>query len=148
MTAADPTSPPHEDPVPDVAYPIVLFDGECNLCNAGVDFILKHDSRQRFRFASLQSPVGIDLLRQHGLAETLDSLVMIDGAQAYTRSTAMLRIATELDAPWPLAGLLALIHRQMRDDAYAFIARHRIQWFGRKATCRMPTEAERARFLG
>ncbi len=128
-------------------HPIVLFDGACNLCNAAVSFILRHDGRQRFRFASLQSAVGIDLLRRHGLPETLDSVVMIDGDQAYTRSTAALRIATELDSPWPLAGLLALVPRHLRDDAYDFVARHRTQWFGRKAECRVPTDAERARFL-
>ena len=133
---------------PDVAHPIVLFDGTCNLCNAAVSFILRHDARQRFRFASLQSQVGIDLLRQHGLPETLDSVVMIDGTQAYTKSTAALRIATELDSPWPLAGVLALLPVNLRDDAYDFVARHRLQWFGRKAECRVPTDKERARFLG
>jgi predicted DCC family thiol-disulfide oxidoreductase YuxK len=137
----------HAQDLPDTARPIVLFDGACNLCNAAVNFILKHDGRKRFRFASLQSPVAADLLRQHGLSNGPDTVVMIDGDRAYTQSTAVLRIATELDSPWPLAGLAALIPRQLRDDAYAFVARHRAQWFGRQSTCRMPTEDERARFL-
>ena len=133
--------------VPEPAHPIVLFDGACNLCNAAVNFILKHDGRKRFRFASLQSPVAAELLRQHGLAATTGTVVMIDGDRAYTQSTAVLRIATELDSPWPLAGLAALIPRQLRDDVYAFVARHRVQWFGHRSECRMPTDHERARFL-
>ena len=149
MTPAAPTSSVdgQSGSVPEPAHPIVLFDGACNLCNAAVSFILKHDGRQRFRFASLQSPVAADLLRQHGLPDTLDTVVMIDGDHAYTHSTAVLRIATELDSPWPLFGLAALVPRQLRDDAYAFVSRHRAQWFGRRAECRVPTDSERAQFL-
>ena len=146
MTAAAETS---DGPsLPEPAHPVVLFDGCCNLCNAAVNFILKHDGANRFRFASLQSPVAAELLRRHGLPADSDTVVMIDGGHAYTHSTAVLRIATELDAPWPLAGLAALIPRQLRDDAYEFVSRHRAQWFGRRAECRVPTEAERARFIG
>ena len=134
--------------VPESAHPVVLFDGACNLCNGAVNFILKHDGRRRFRFASLQSPAGAELLRRHGLADDLDTVVMIDGDRAYTRSTAVLRIATELDPPWPLLGLAALVPRELRDDVYAFVARHRRQWFGRHSACRVPTDAERSRFLG
>ncbi len=133
--------------VPESAHPVVLFDGQCNLCNAAVSFILKHDGRQRFRFASLQSPVAADLLRQHGLPNDLDTVVMIDGDHAFTHSTAVLRIAAELDSPWPLAALAALIPRSLRDDAYGFVSKHRTQWFGRRATCRVATDAEQGRFL-
>lgn len=148
MTTSPDVDPTGEDDRPETAHPVVLFDGACNLCNASVAFILKHDGRQRFRFASLQSAVGQAMLRRHGLPESLDSVAMVDGDQAFTRSTAVLRIATELDAPWPLAGLLALVPRALLDDVYNFVGRHRIQWFGRKETCRVPTESERERFLG
>jgi predicted DCC family thiol-disulfide oxidoreductase YuxK len=134
--------------VPAAPHPVVLFDGQCNLCNGAVNFIIRHDSRDRFRFASLQSPVAAELLRQHGLADDLGTIVMIDGDHAFTRSTAVLRIAAELDSPWPLAALAALIPRHLRDDAYAFVAKHRLQWFGRKDACRVPTEKDRERFLG
>ncbi len=77
----------------------------------------------------------------------LDTVVMIDGDHAFTHSTAVLRIAAELDSPWPLAALAALIPKPLRDDAYAFVAKHRTQWFGRRPTCRVATDAERARFL-
>ena len=49
--------------------PIVLFDGECNLCNTFVQTLLKYDTgskdeRGNLRFAALQSRVGDLLLRR------------------------------------------------------------------------------------
>ena len=74
-------------------------------------------------------------------------MVMVDGDHAFTPSTAVLRIAAELDSPWPLAALGALIPKHLRDNAYEFVSKHRTQWFGRRHTCRVPTDAERPRFL-
>ncbi|MEC8251574.1 MAG: DCC1-like thiol-disulfide oxidoreductase family protein, partial [Planctomycetota bacterium] len=31
--------------------PLILFDGECNLCNGFVQFVIRRDPRARFRFA-------------------------------------------------------------------------------------------------
>ena len=106
-------------------HPVVLFDGCCNLCSAAVNFIMKHDSRDRFRFASLQSPVAADLLHQHGLPSDLDTVVAIVGGHAFTHSTAVLRIAAELDSPWPLAAVGALVPKHLRDGAYEFVSKHR-----------------------
>ena len=50
--------------------PIILYDGICNLCNGGVNFMLDWDSpnekRGNFRFAALQSEVGKALLQRSG----------------------------------------------------------------------------------
>src|SRR5690242_3670770 len=75
------------------AEAIVLFDGVCNLCNAAVNFAIDRDPRGRIKFASLQSPLGQQLLAEHGLSTTdLDSMVLITGGHAYTRSSAGLRM--------------------------------------------------------
>ena len=82
---------------------IVLFDGECCLCNASLDFIIARDDRKRFRFASLQSAVGSRWLERYGLAGgRRDTVVLIEGSRAFTRSTAVLWIARGLRWPWPL----------------------------------------------
>jgi len=128
--------------------PIVLFDGVCKFCNASVNFIIDHDARARVRFAALQSPVGRELLRRHGLPlDQLDSLVLIEGPNCYTRSTAALRIAGHLDGWWRylMAGLL--LPPFLRDAAYDVLARHRYRWFGRLDACRVPTPDVRGRFL-
>ena len=126
---------------------IVLFDGTCGLCDKAVSFILQRDTAKRFRFAPQQSQVARDLMTSHGLdPESTDSVVVIDGDRAYTRSAAVVRILHELPDPLPLAGLLIFVPPSLRDGAYDFIARHRKQWF-KSQDCRVPTEQERERFL-
>jgi len=128
--------------------PIVLFDGECSLCNASVNFIIARDGRKRFRFAAIQSAIGHRLLEQHGLPDSEQStVVLIEGQRAFTRSTAALRIVRWLRWPWPFLFALVVIPRLVRDPLYALIARNRHRWFGRSASCRVPNPELRERFL-
>ena len=129
--------------------PIVLFDGVCNLCQWAVRFIIQRDPGAVFRFASLQSAVGQQLLIEHGLTISGEpaSVVLIAEGQAHTHTDAALRIARRLSAPWPLFWALIVVPRALRDPIYRLIARNRYRWFGRQETCWMPTPALRARFL-
>ncbi len=36
----------------------LLFDGECNLCNSVMQFVIKRDKKAKVKFASLQSDAG------------------------------------------------------------------------------------------
>jgi len=127
---------------------IVLFDGVCNLCNASVTFIIDRDRRGRFAFAPLQSEVGRALLRRHGpWPDAIDSVVLVEGGRAYTRSRAALRIARRLDGAWPLLYGLAVLPTPVLDALYDLVARNRYRLFGRTGACRVPTPALRARFL-
>ena len=132
----------------------ILFDGVCNLCHGLVQFVIRHDARGRFRFAALQSELGQALLAAHGqpaAADSLagpDSVILLEGGQLYSHSAAVLRIARHLDGPWWLAAALGeRLPRRWRDALYRFVARHRYRWFGRQASCLVPTPALRARFL-
>ena len=145
----DPSDPdPPVSPVPLPATPlIVLFDGTCGLCDSAVSFILRHDSAKRFRFSPQQSQTALGLMARHALDPgKIDSIVLIDGDRAFTRSSAVLRIATELPEPWPLAGALVFLPVSWRDAAYDFVSRHRKKWF-KPRECRVPTAEERDRFL-
>ncbi|MEX0800517.1 MAG: thiol-disulfide oxidoreductase DCC family protein [Dehalococcoidia bacterium] len=127
---------------------IVLFDGVCNLCNASLDFILRHDSRGYFRFASLQSDAGRRLAREHGLdPERIDTVVLVEDGKAYLRSKAALRIARRLSGPYNAAYMLIAVPRPVRDFVYDRVARSRYRWFGKRDTCRAPTPEERDRLL-
>jgi predicted DCC family thiol-disulfide oxidoreductase YuxK len=135
------------DPMP--AAPIVLFDGDCGLCDRAVRFILDRDKNKRFLFAPQQSQIAKALLAKHDIDPVkTDSVVLIDGDFAYTRSSAALRIASQLADPWPLAALAVFIPQGLRDAVYDFIARHRKQWFKKPDDCPMPTAEERERFIG
>jgi predicted DCC family thiol-disulfide oxidoreductase YuxK len=127
---------------------VILFDGECNLCNGAVDFVVQRDRHRHFRYASLQSDIGIRLLEKHGLdAGKLDTIVLIHGGNVYVRSTAALNIAQKLGKAWPLSGIFFLVPRFIRDYVYDWVAKNRYRWFGKRDTCRMPSPEERALFL-
>jgi predicted DCC family thiol-disulfide oxidoreductase YuxK len=126
---------------------IVMFDGVCNVCNASVNFIIDRDGARRFRFASLQSEAGRALCAQHGIAEDVRTIVLVQGGRAYTESTAVLRVARQLDRPWSLLYALIAVPRVLRDFAYRIFSANRYRWFGRREMCRVPTPELRARFL-
>src|SRR4051812_20712440 len=130
------------------AHPVVLFDGVCNLCNASVQLIIDRDPAAHFRFASLQSDVGQQLLAQVGAPpETPDSVLLVENGKLYIESEAALRIARHLRGPLRLTWVLLAVPHQLRDPAYRFIARNRYRWFGKSESCRVPTPELRARFL-
>lgn len=127
---------------------IVLFDGECNFCDASVQFIIKRDPYEYFQFTSLQSETGKHLSNEYKIPKDVDSLVLIEHGKAYTKSGAALRIAKKLDGLWHLAFLFILVPAPIRDAVYDYVARHRYEWFGKKEeACMLPTPSERKRFI-
>ncbi|HVW59599.1 MAG TPA: thiol-disulfide oxidoreductase DCC family protein [Puia sp.] len=127
---------------------VILFDGVCNLCNRSVQFILKRDREGRFRFASLQSPLGQALLERASLpAERFDSFVLVENNRAYTRSSGALRVFRLLGAPWSLLCVFWIIPRPIRDSIYDWVARHRYRWFGKQDSCWLPRPEWKERFL-
>lgn len=128
--------------------PIVIFDGRCNLCESSVAFIVRRDAAARFRFAPAQSPAGQALQARHGLdALEHETMILIKDGRVHTRSDAAIEIARGLDGPWKLLAALRLVPRFLRDRAYAFVARNRYRWFGRKDACMVPSRELSARFL-
>ena len=126
---------------------IVLFDGDCVLCNNWARFIAARDPRCQFALGTLQSATGRELLRARGLSLELSSVVFLWPGGAAVKSAAILRMMAHLSAPWPLAAALRLIPRFLRDAGYDLIARHRYRWFGRAPACPLPTPELRARLL-
>ncbi len=131
------------------SYPVVLFDGVCNLCNGIVKFSLKRDRRGVLRFASLQSDAGKEILREHGIDENqMDTFVFVENGQAFTRSTAGLKLFRSFGFPWALLYVFIIIPSPVRNAIYNFIARNRYRWFGKEDSCMLPSPEVRARFLG
>jgi predicted DCC family thiol-disulfide oxidoreductase YuxK len=128
--------------------PIVLFDGECNLCNATVQFIIRHDRKGVFRFASLQGAYGSSLLASLGMPNiTPDTFLLQADGRVYLQSEGALRTLRRLGLPWSLSYVFILLPAGLRDAVYAFVARNRYRWFGKRETCYLPTPELRARFL-
>ena len=128
--------------------PIILFDGVCNLCSGFVQFVVPRDPEGQFRFASLQSEVGKELLAEHGLpTDELESIVLIEGDDCYVKSGAVIRIATLLGGVYAALAPFRVVPRAIRDRIYDFVAEHRYDWFGKKDQCMMPDGDVQARFI-
>lgn len=127
---------------------VLLFDGVCNLCTASVRWVIPRDPKGHFRFASLQSDVGRRLLVEAGgNPDELDSVVLLEDGQLWERSTAALRVARKLKAPWPLLYTFILVPRTLRDWIYDVVASTRYRVFGRKEECMIPSPEVKGRFL-
>ncbi len=127
---------------------IIVFDGLCNLCESSVYFVIRRDKRRKFRFALAQSRVGIDLQSQYGInALDLETMVLIKDGVAYTKSGAAIEIAKNLDGHWKILASVKAVPKPVRDWAYSKIARNRYRWFGKKASCMIPSIDIRSRFL-
>lgn len=128
---------------------LVLFDGVCNLCNGAVQFIIRHDPKEKFRFASLQSQFATDQLVKSGISIAgMESIVVIQDGSVYQKSDAALKIASQLSGVWRVLYIFRFIPRVIRDAAYDFIASRRYKIFGRQDSCMIPDPSLRKRFLG
>ncbi|MBK9140316.1 MAG: thiol-disulfide oxidoreductase DCC family protein [Verrucomicrobia bacterium] len=128
--------------------PIILFDGDCALCDRAVRFVVTHDPARRFHFAPLRSEIAARLLASHGLApDTIRSVVLLHAGQIRVKSDAALGIVARLPAPWRWLGAFRVVPRPLRDWVYDWIARHRHRWFGRAPTCPTPSPELASRLL-
>jgi predicted DCC family thiol-disulfide oxidoreductase YuxK len=128
--------------------PVILFDGVCNFCNSAVNFVLKKDKKKTILFCPLQTATGQKLLQQYSLpVNEMQSFVFIENGQAYTRSTASLKVCRHLRGAWPLLYGLIIVPKFIRDGIYNWIAKNRYKWFGMRQECRIPTPDIKARFL-
>jgi len=124
----------------------IFFDGVCNLCNGAINFVIDRDTSGRYQFASLQSEVASEHLPERYTA--LDSIVLYKvSGKIYDKSSAALEIAKGLGGGWSLFYVFKIIPKFIRDAIYNWIARNRYKWFGKRATCRMPSPELKERFL-
>ena len=129
-------------------HDVVIFDGLCNLCARSVIFILDHEAAPVLRFTSLQSPLGMRLLREFEFDPAdAETFVLVADGRTYVKSDAAVRLAVYLTGVWKFIGALKIIPRPVRDWMYDGVARNRYRWFGRREECMAPTRELRARFL-
>jgi predicted DCC family thiol-disulfide oxidoreductase YuxK len=133
---------------------LLLYDGVCALCNGVVQFLMKHDRLDRFRYAPLQSVLGREILARFDIHTFPDGVMLLTGAltpneRLYQRSDAVAASLQLLSAPWRLIGkVLELLPHRLRDWVYGIVARFRYRLFGRYDTCPVPPPEQRSRLLG
>eukprot|EP00166_Cyanidium_caldarium_P000761 ctg_130.g118 len=129
---------------------VILFDGECNLCNGSVNFVLDHDKDGLFKFTALQSPVGKALLSIYDGPMDMSS-VLIEKGKMLLKSDAILRIAELLENKFLRVLARAVrggLPRWLRDWVYTeIISKYRRQVFGETESCRLMEPGWEDRFL-
>jgi predicted DCC family thiol-disulfide oxidoreductase YuxK len=135
--------------IPDTGHPILFFDGICNLCNHAVQFVIRHDKKKRFLFASLQSGIGAEAIRQVKQINSAvpDSLILFYRGKYYTHSGAALYATKFMSGLLPLLQIALVIPPFIRNGIYRIIARNRYKWFGKRNECMIPAAALKSRFL-
>ena len=126
----------------------MLFDGVCNLCNGFVKFLIERDKNDLFKFASLQSDAGKNLLKKFNLpTESLTSLVLLKDDKYYLKSNAFFEIVKQLNGGYKLLLILKIFPRVFRDFVYDRVASIRYKVMGRRETCMVPTKEIAKKFI-
>lgn len=128
---------------------IILFDGVCNLCDTTVQFIIKHDKNDIFRFVALQSDLGEKIINHIGVDRSkTDSIILYEPGHAYYyKAEAAFKITEELSGIYSLVGMFSILPKWFSNKVYDYIAKNRYKWYGKKDQCMFPTSDMKAKFL-
>jgi predicted DCC family thiol-disulfide oxidoreductase YuxK len=135
------------------ALHLVLYDGVCGLCSSLLQFLLTHDRRGVFAFASLQSATGRAVVEGLGgdPADLTSFYVLANYRSArrrtLARSKAALFVAGQLEWPWKAAVIARVLPGAVLDRAYDVIARNRYRVFWRLEQCLAPRPGLPGRFI-
>jgi predicted DCC family thiol-disulfide oxidoreductase YuxK len=127
---------------------IILFDGVCNYCNDKINFIIKNDKQDVFRFVALQSEIGQKIIKYLGIDASIDSIILYEPGYAYfIKSEAVFRIIKHLSSSVKLLLIFNFIPTSIKNIFYDIIAKNRYNWYGKKESCMMPTEEVKRKFI-
>ena len=127
---------------------VIFFDGICNLCNVSVQFAIERDKKNLFKFTALQGEYAKAVLPKFNVdLNQLNSIILLEDGQLYTKSTAALKIAKKLNGLWPTLYVFILVPKFIRDWFYDIIAKNRYKWWGRQESCWLPTPELKQRFI-
>lgn len=128
---------------------IILFDGVCNLCDASIQFIIKHDKKDIFRFVAIQSELGQRIIKHIGINTTeTDSIILyLPGVAYYYKAEAALKIAKDLNGIYSFLSLFNVFPNSISNMVYDYIAKNRYKWYGKKEQCMIPTPELKSKFL-
>jgi predicted DCC family thiol-disulfide oxidoreductase YuxK len=127
------------------SHPIIAFDGVCNLCDGFVQWLIKRDSKKKFRYVTLQSDPGDILLSMTDIRK--ESVILAYKGSMYTYSDVGLTSMKILGRGWKVLSYISILPKGFRDMVYHIIARNRYRWFGKKDECIVPSVELRELFL-
>ena len=131
---------------------LVLYDGVCALCNGTVNFLLRRDKGDVFRFAPLQSELGREVVARHGSdPNDLDTVYLVEGygqpdETIRKRSRAVFKALSIIGGGWKVLAVFGYIPL-LPDLGYRLVAKVRYRLFGKKDACPIPPQEHRHKFL-
>ncbi len=126
-----------------INHPVIIFDGECHLCDQSVQFVLKRDKKAIFRFCTLQYAKANNLIQSEA-----DSVTLLENNIKYIRSKAVIRIMGHLGGLYRILSIIiGIIPTFIADIFYNIIAKYRYKWFGKYDTCIIPEPQWKDRFI-
>tara|TARA_R110002096_G_scaffold44526_6_gene120133 strand:+ start:28892 stop:29332 length:441 start_codon:yes stop_codon:yes gene_type:complete len=138
---------------PQDTHDLILFDGVCGLCDRFVQFMIARDSRDHFRFAALQSPIGREtVLRHRGDPDAVSTVYLIEhwgteSERSKVRGKAAITAIDKLGGGWRVLGLLRVLPAFLLDLGYRLVAKLRYRLFGKLDACQIPSAETRHKFL-
>lgn len=128
---------------------IILFDGVCNLCDSAVQYVIKHDSKDVFRFTALESELGQKIIKHIGIDQkNIDSIILYEpGVAYYYKSSAAIEIVKEFGGLFHIGTVFKIIPAVLRNLVYDYVARNRYKWYGKKESCMIPTPDLKSKFI-
>ena len=128
---------------------IILFDGVCNLCESSVQFVIKHDKKDIFRFVAIQSDLGQEIIKHIGIdiSKTDSTILYEPGIAYYYKAEAAFKIVKELGGMYSFLSLFSVFPNAVLNYVYDYVAKNRYQWYGKKEACLIPTPELKAKFL-
>lgn len=126
---------------------IILFDGVCNLCDSSVQFVIKRDKKDVFRFVALQSELGQKIVN-HIEASSIDSTILYEPEKGfYTKAEAAFKILKDLGTAYRFLLVFSIFPKSILNFIYDYVAKNRYKWFGKKESCMIPTPDLSIKFL-
>ncbi|MCF8426161.1 MAG: DCC1-like thiol-disulfide oxidoreductase family protein [Bacteroidia bacterium] len=127
--------------------PLLLYDGNCALCNWAVKLVLSFDKKQIFRFASLQSQTGIKTIQKFRVEPKLDSIIVLVQNELFTEAEAVFKIAKILGFPLNIILIGNLLPAKTSKFIYQWIAKRRYTFFGKYDSCPIPPAKNKNQFI-
>ncbi|NCU32441.1 MAG: DUF393 domain-containing protein [Candidatus Moranbacteria bacterium] len=127
---------------------VVIFDGVCNLCNKFVNIIIRRDKKGIFQFSAIGSEYSKSVEEKYEVSLVeLDTVVLIENNNFFSKSTAVIKICRHLEFPYNLLVVFNIVPKFIRDKIYDIIARNRYKVFGKKESCMIPKPDVLSRFI-
>ena len=117
---------------------LIQFDGMCILCSRAIRLILKADRKKKFVFQALQNS---------NEKQSFETIIVSENQLTYEYFDAILKIGKELGGIYSVIAIFRILPRSWQHSLYIWVARNRFRWFGKRDSCYLPSEEEKARFI-